>query len=242
MQAHTFIPPVAQEMIDRLTEHGLAYEVVTKPGVVILVYQGDRVRATAEYRHRPRRGWYQADGVLTVDGQRCETAHSMRELARIIADPDAHLARGNVESHDYNTCPIPPYTAVQVAWDDFSIPRAVRYILERLIRVAGGDEQWEVRVEQPDDQTWQVRMVAPDGLNLVVIFSRKHNGWAIKRIALVEPGQSDALDLGTSLREALAMMSKPELDNGVKQIGTPRQAPRGSNDTLAVRRNTVIRT
>lgn len=241
MQAHTFIPPVAQEMIDSLTEWGLTYEVVTKPGVVILVYQDDRVRATAEYRHRPRRGWYHADAILTVDGKRCETAHGMRELARIVADPDAHLAKGNVETHDYKTCEIPPYTAVQVAWDDFSIPRAVRYILERLIRAVGQDGQWELRVEQPDDQTWQVRMSGPDGVQLVVVFNRKNNGWAVKRFALVEPGQPDALDLGTSLRGALARLSKPDLDSEVRSIGTPRQAPRGGNDTLVVRRNTVIR-
>lgn len=240
MPAHTFIPPVAQDMIDRLTEWGLAYEVVTKPGVVILVYQDARVRATAEYRNRPGKGWYHADAVLTVDGQRCQTAYGMRELVQIVADPDAHLAQGYGQAHDYRTCEIPPYTAVQVAWDDFSIPRAVRYILERLTRTVGADEQWELRVEQPDDQTWQVRMSGLNGMQLVVIFAHRHNGWMIKRIALIEPGQSDALDLGTSLREALALMSKPDTDSQVKQIGTPHQAPRGKNDTLAVRRNTVI--
>lgn len=246
VRTHEFIPPAAQHYVDELRGRDLPCEVTSTPRSVTVACTTTRVRATAEFR-RQGKHWRHVDGVLTIDGLRCNTVRDFDELERVLADPDrwleASLTGDELEKlRDVKEVALPSDSGALVDLDDASMPTEVRHCARSLAAGVASVSDATVTVERMEADVWMVSFGRAEHARLFITFVRFGRSWGISGIVLVRPGADHGLSLGRSLERALAAMggdSTPEAD---KVMGRPAQAPRGKNDQIRAKTNTVIRT
>lgn len=229
--------------MDRLTARGHSPTCTAVGRGFVVAIATDRVNASANFRKRTS-GWHHLGGALTIDGQRCPTAANLDELDQIVRDPDRYLAgavakeqRDIVEAA--RPCPVPPVSAPV---DAATAPHAVRAMAGALRALP--EAETRTVFEHPSKGTWQIRYAPPGGgevSSLVVVFRRSRRDWHVLRFAIVNAAGDSARDIGGSIEEAMKALQPKEASAGELGIDEVRSAPRGKNDQVAVKTNTVLR-
>lgn len=251
MSEQGYLPPQVRRYLEESARHGLDCQVMYSPNQITVLWADQRVRATSRFKYRKRAGWYNHHGTLTIDGLVCEVAKSFEELKFIIGDPDSHLKVQQLREtfpNGFTYCDNPPVTDRVFEADDLAVPQYVALQWAKVCRLtAKSAPQATVTIEHPGDDLWQVRirnLNGPDN-DMVVQIKPHHETWKTERVVLtILPNPGDlALDLGKRIEEAFGHLAgSPMPSGGFGPAAGHTQAPRGKNDQLVVKSNTVIRT
>lgn len=248
-----YIPLLLTEFADVLTPHGVAvtYDQL-RHGRWKITCTTERVAFTLTTRRQGRKGWvYDSDHLIVDDTLRhYVTGDSIAEVAHhlvgIFQDPD-RWAPSPAASRDeqlaathrrvpVNTIDLGPVVAV-----DDDAPVAVQLLTYAIRQKKLGDYPITATVHRREAD-WQVCTPLPEQTGYTALIAVFTDGQIDTGFYLVDT-DGRTFHAGANLESALSFAgvdtNAPPANLG--PIGHAAAKPRGKNDTLAERRNTVIR-
>lgn len=240
------MPRLVQDLFDELTAEGFApeLELTSTSDIRIWITEG-RVVASGTFRRR-KNGYDMVHGVLTIDGLVCPTANTAKKLRRICDDPDNHLktkAGTTVQevavkkAADARQMEVP--RRGEKVTDESGIPVPVLNLLREITKAGPALSVGGISLEKISRKRWHIWADFSDGGALVVVI--------VMTIKLPKTGfvivnrDGLAFDIGDTFNAMFEFMQARKAEEQPNMPTPAHGAPRGSNDQLVVKKNTVIR-